>query len=160
MVRRIYDNDFVIVTNGRNEPLGLVTTADLTMEFAPQAGLYALLGELEWLLRVCISGVFGMEEVKEAASSAGQPPIVKDFASAGLPQFEAMLGLPVVFQGLGWPLTQAQVVDAVRRARKFRNSVMHFDDKPIADDDVQHVRNLVAMLRMYAPTTSSGGAEA
>ena len=156
LVTRIYDNDFVIVTDNENRPVGIVTTADLTLEFASHAEIYLLLRELETLLCACAVAAFSLEEVHSAFKKAEQKLTLSSFEEATLHQYQRILGLPALWDQLGWPLDREQVVSAVAAARDVRNAAMHFDDQHLTDHDTAAVRNLVTTLRRYAPRDTDG----
>lgn len=149
LATRIYDYDFVLVTTEAGQPLGIVTTADLTLTFAEQAGLFLQLGEIDRNLRTAISSRFTVEGVAAVFAETGEKFSLASFDEATMGQYERILAHPMIWEAVGWPLDRESVRAAINTARRVRNHVMHFNDGATSEDDRSTVDNLVELLRRY-----------
>ncbi len=65
LIGTIANEGFVVVRRKDRELSGIITSADLSVEFETLAGPFFLLGEIERRLRRVIEGVFTPEEIRE-----------------------------------------------------------------------------------------------
>src|SRR6266545_7760335 len=69
-IEAIYQHDYALVRHPDNRIGGIVTTADLTLEFQRLAEPYLLIGEIENHLRRLIGSRFTLDELRQARASS------------------------------------------------------------------------------------------
>src|SRR5439155_6325154 len=71
-IESIYRHDYALVRHPDNRIGGIVTTADLSLEFHALAEPFLLIGEIENHLRRLISTRFGLDELQAAKNSTDE----------------------------------------------------------------------------------------
>ncbi len=141
---------FVFVSDRSGEVSGIVTTADLSKQFADLAGPFMLLNEIEVRLRITIAGVFSVKELASVKDPADSKPVVSvDDLSLG--ELLRLLAPDRNWERLKWRLDRKEFLTALERVRWMRNEVMHFSPDPLRDEDLQAMRAFLECLRTFQP---------
>jgi hypothetical protein len=121
-------HDFVLVRDERGRVCGIVTTADLAMQFDNVAKPFFTIGEIERRLRRCLAPVFDGEAV--ASVTGGRWDRVEQMVFG---QYVTLLRRPDCWNKLGWSvIDQNLFVDMLDAVRQIRNEVMHFQPTPLS----------------------------
>jgi CBS domain-containing protein len=142
----IVKTGFVFVRDQGREVTGIVTTADLSEQFADLAGPFMLLNEIEVRLRIAIGGAFSVEEL----ASAKDPADARDVVSVhdlSLGELARLLDPQEHWERLRWELDRKEFLAALQRVRRIRNEVMHFSPDPLRSEDLQALRTFLDCLR-------------
>lgn len=141
---------FVFVARRVGESIGVVTTADLSRQFADLAGPFILLSEIELRLRQAIGGALSLSELAKAAEpdAARQVESVDDLS---LGEIIRLLEPEVQWARLNWHLDRKEFLQAMHHVRELRNDVMHFSPDPLAEGDLQALRAFLTCLRTLQP---------
>jgi CBS domain-containing protein len=137
---------FVLVADRSREVSGIVTTADLSQQFADLAGPFMLLNEIEVRLRIAIGSAFSVKELAAVKDPADKRSVVSvDDLSLG--EMTRLLDPAKNWERLQWQLDRKEFLSALQRVRWMRNEVMHFSPDPLRSEDLQALRAFLECLR-------------
>jgi CBS domain-containing protein len=120
----LYHDGFVFVKDEDDRICGIVTTADLTVQFRDLTKPFFQLGEIEGRLRRCIDRHFDAQELRVATGN-------KKLDSAEdmtFWEYMRLLDDEVRWKRMGWKVDCATFVDFLNDTRIIRNKVMHFGE--------------------------------
>jgi predicted transcriptional regulator len=140
-------DEFIFVRDFERRVSGIVTAADVVRKYDDTATPFFLIGEVDQELRQLIMNSFEEDTVRQACKSAGTS--FKSFETMTIGQYQAVLGDPMCWQQLGWPLDRAQFVERLSEIRRVRNNVMHFNPDPPRPIDVEKLRIFLRLIRRY-----------
>ncbi len=146
LIGTIANEGFVVVRRKDRELSGIITSADLSVEFETLAGPFFLLGEIERRLRRVIEGVFTPEEIREMRD-------VADRGRCGQSRRSELRGDCPSPRGSStlradWLACRPDARHrTVHRIREIRNDLMHFSPDPPDEDDRRLMRNFLMMFR-------------
>lgn len=151
-VDEIYNVGYVLVRGpDRIKITGIVTTADLTLQFATMARPFALIEEIERRLRRQVGpdgAAFNLDELRASSKS---PKKVNSAGDLTLGNYEYLLKDVTDFKRLGWRLDHDLFLSALTAVRKVRNELMHFSPDPLTPEQLLAVHGLVNMIRTVDP---------
>ncbi|HUY09173.1 MAG TPA: hypothetical protein VMW80_06945 [Candidatus Dormibacteraeota bacterium] len=137
---------FVFVADRGREVTGIVTTADLSQQFADLAGPFMLLNEIEVRLRIAIGSAFSVKELASVKDPDDAKAVVSvDDLSLG--ELTRLLDPGKHWERLEWRLDRKEFLAALQRVRRIRNEVMHFSPDPLRSQDLQALRAFLDCLR-------------
>jgi hypothetical protein len=151
-VRLIIANEFFFVRSQDNTVTGIVTTMDLSDQFASLAGPFLTLGEIERLLRIPIDATFTTDEMSEVLLP-DDDRIVDGSHSLSLGEIQRLLDQPSNWERLEWPADRQVFIKALNTIREIRNEIMHFSPDPI---EKGRLEKLDAFLKMVRELVSAG----
>jgi predicted transcriptional regulator len=150
----IADKGFVFVTGPDRELSGIVTTADLSMQFRTLAGPFLVIGEIERRLRLTLSNHFSVPELAQVRDPADTSRTIDSVNDLTLGETLRMLENPGNWDRLNWPVDRAEFVNALNDVKTIRNEVMHFSPDPLSSDQEEALTNFVGWLRAMEPVAS------
>jgi CBS domain-containing protein len=150
----IADKGFVFVTGQDRELSGIVTTADLSMQFRTLAGPFLVIGEIERRLRLTLSNHFSVSELAQVRDPADTNRTIDSVNDLTLGETLRMLENPDNWDRLNWPVERAEFVNALNDVKSIRNEVMHFSPDPLSSDQEEALTNFVGWLRAMEPVAS------
>ncbi len=137
---------FVFVADRGREVTGIVTTADLSQQFADLAGPFMLLNEIEVRLRIAIGSAFSVKELASVKDPDDAKAVVSvDDLSLG--ELTRLLDPAKHWERLEWRLDRKEFLLALQRVRRIRNEVMHFSPDPLRSEDLRALRAFLDCLR-------------
>lgn len=143
----IVHTGFVFVRDTKSAISGIVTTANLSEQYAGLAEPFLLLGEIDRLLRRALRRVFQLEDVLLLLDGGRQ---IGSFDELSMGDYQRILENPRLWDQLGWALDRSVFVQRLDEVRSIRNDVMHFNPDPATQERIDEVRNLVRVLREFA----------
>lgn len=146
-IETIYRHDYALVRHPDNRIGGIVTTADLTLEFQKLAEPFLLIGEIENHLRRLIAIRFSLEELQEAKNSSDLNREVAAVDDLTLGEYIRLLQAEDKWSRLSLRLDRVQFIKWLEQVRDVRNDVMHFDPDPVSEDKLQFVREVARMMQ-------------
>jgi hypothetical protein len=146
-VERIYEAGFVFVQGSDRTITGIVTTADLSLQFALLARPFLILGEIEQLLRGVIDRNMSTDQLIEFLDPNDDERAVEAAHSLTLGQIQRLFEDPSIWTKLELPADQGVFVGSLDRVRRIRNEVMHFSPDPLDDADNRDVANFLTWVR-------------
>lgn len=138
----------VFVLNEDQKVSGVVTPADLSLEFGRLTGPFLRLGEIERRLRHCVNRMCPTRGELREASGNGKAKIVDDLT---VHQLQQVFAKPDRWSLLSWGLHQDEFVAKLDEVRKIRNEVAHFRPNPLTDDQVHKVEIFAGLLKTFVP---------
>jgi len=146
-IESIYRNDYALVRHPDNRIGGIVTTADLTLEFHALAEPFLLIGEIENHLRHLIGSRFSLEELRQARNTVDQSRDVAAVDDLTLGEYIRLLQVDSNWNRLSLRLDRATFVEWLDQVRQVRNDVMHFDPDPVSMERLQLLREVTRMMQ-------------
>ena len=140
----IWKYDYVLVRGVDRRITGILTAADLALQFEELAHPFLLIGEIEHHLRNLVRGKFTVDELTEAAMGQEDVQGPDDLTFGGYYQ---LLGRDEWWERLGLNVDRKEFVRCLERVRIIRNDVMHFSPDGIVPEDVEQLDQLVRFLR-------------
>jgi restriction system protein len=148
-VDEIYRAGYVLVRGTDGVQItGIVTTADLTLQFASMARPVALIEEIERRLRRRVDESFSLDELRKHSK---QPKKVHSAADLTLGAYKYLLKEDEDFGKLNWPLSRPHFLESLEKVRNIRNDLMHFSTDPLKAGDLQAIEGLINVLRTVDP---------
>lgn len=147
----IVDASFVFVQAPDRQISGIVTTADLSNEFATLAKPFFLLAEVERRLRRLIDRHFSPDEL---ATIVDPGDIERSAASASdltLGECARLLEEPGRWSRLSWALDRPIFIGQLHDIRLIRNDIMHFSPDPLDEDQIRKIELFLRSLRRLDP---------
>lgn len=146
-IESIYRHDYALVRHPDNRIGGIVTTADLTLEFHALAEPFLLIGEIENHLRRVIGTHFNRDELQQAKNALDQSRDVTAADDLTLGEYIRLLQAEDNWKRLSLRLDRAQFIKWLEQVRQVRNDVMHFDPDPISVEGLQLLREVARMMQ-------------
>lgn len=145
-IQRIVETDFVLVRDSTNRLTGIVTTADLSVQFAQLGEPFLLLGEIENCVRNLIGDRFTKAELTSARDPADAGREIDDASDLSFGEYIRLLENPKNWEKLSLAIDRKTFCEELKRIGRIRNSVMHFAPDGIAAEDLDAVRKFARFL--------------
>jgi hypothetical protein len=146
----IVENECVLIKDHTGIICGIVTPADLSLQFRQLGEPFLLLGEIENYVRRMIGAKFSIAELQAARDPADSERPVEDVSDLTLGEYIRLLEDPRRWNTLGFRVDRGQFMKLLNRIRVIRNDVMHFDPDGIEPDEIQELRDFVHFLQTLA----------
>lgn len=152
-IETIYQSGHVIVRDHDHKVCGLVTTADLTVQFGTRVRPFVLVEEIEQRLRQVVDRCVPLDDIRECLRGrlGRRAEQVQSAADMNFGDYQRLLDVPKNWAALGWRIDQGHLLSALDACRKFRNDLMHFSPDPVTDEQLTPVRGLLELLRSLDP---------
>lgn len=143
----ISTHDYILVQDRVATVSGIVTAADMTLEFGLLAKPFLLLGEVERRLRDLIArGGEPSELLRDLVLQGGRAP--SSFEEMTLGELERAFERPAIWQKLGIDLDRSEFVKSLTGVRKLRNQMVHFRDDVPDPTSLQALESFARVLRL------------
>jgi restriction system protein len=154
----ISERDFVLVRDGANPLRGIVTAADLSLEFGHLARPYLLLSEVELRLRQMLAAAVAVDDMVVRVNGRTLRRNVGSVEDLTLYQVQRLMDDGDVWERLGLGASRDEFIFALDHVRKVRNAIIHLDSDSPTEDQVVALDNFAKTLRCLATqqTQSSG----
>jgi len=138
---------FVFVQARDNTISGIVTTADLSEQFATLASPFLLLAEIERRLRRIIERTFTTVDLAAVADPEDAGSEVSSPDDLTLGEYVRLLENSERWVKLGWALDRKVFIKDLQEVRSIRNDVMHFSPDPPGQAQVSRLASFLKSLR-------------
>lgn len=138
---------FVFVEGPDGTIGGIVTTADLSDQFAQLANPFLLLGEIERCLRAVINRRFTPEELLEYQDPEDVEREIIAAENLTLGEHMRVFSHPEAWDRLGWEVDRKVFIEHLDTVRRIRNEVMHFSPDPLDESDLIELENFRRWIR-------------
>jgi predicted transcriptional regulator len=145
-IQMIVAHDCVLVRDSTHALAGIVTTADLSLQFKDLGEPFLLLGQIEDYVRNLIANKYHKAELIQACDPADLGREIEDVADLTLGEYIRLLENPARWDKLGVPIDRKTFLSELERVRGIRNDVMHFDPDPVGPEDLAVLRKFVRFL--------------
>jgi len=142
---------FVFVQSADRRTCGIVTTADLSLEFATLAKPFFLLAEVERRLRRLIDRIYTTEEISAVVDPADSGRAASSAGNLTIGECARLLENPERWYRLGWELDRVIFTHELHEIRMIRNEVMHFSPDPLDEDQIRKIELFLKLLRRLDP---------
>jgi hypothetical protein len=126
----IYRNDFVFVQDEAHRIAGIVTTADLTVQFRDLTTPFFQLGEIEGRLRRCIGHAFTVDELRASTGNRR----LESASDMTFGEYKRLLDDGDRWKRMHWGVERETFIECLNAARIVRNKVMHFGEELTTED--------------------------
>ena len=145
-IQAIVQHDFVLVRDRERRIAGIVTAADLSLQFRALSEPFLLLSEIETHVRNLIGQTFTTSELV-AARDPGSTYEVHSVADLTFGEYVFLLRQPANWSRLGVRIDRAAFCEQLDRVRTIRNQVMHFDPDGLDEGDIQVLQEFSVFLK-------------
>lgn len=138
----------VFVRGADQKISGLVTAADLSLEFGNLTGPFLKLGEIERRLRRCVDRMCPTVEELRQASGYGNADAAHDLT---IGQIIRVFRRPERWARLNWALSYDEFLARLDGVRQIRNEVAHFRPSPLTPEQRQQMDIFAGLLKNLVP---------
>ena len=147
VIPKIVDRGFVLVVGPDRKYQGIVTVADLSLQFRVLSEPFLLLGQIENLIRILIERSFTLDEIRSAKNSEDANREVNSVFDLSFGEYARLLE-----RGESWPklkvsFDRTPFLKRFEEVRVLRNDVMHFDPDPLEESDLALLRQFTSFLQ-------------
>lgn len=144
----ILATDYVLVRDDTNRISGIITAADLSLQFKELTEPFLLLSEIENLLRNLIGDRFSADELMDAQdpSDSGRGPVAT-IADLSFGEYIRLLQKPERWERLAIEVDRTMFCEKLDQVRVIRNDVMHFDPDGIGEGELSQLREFTRFLQ-------------
>ncbi|WNO67140.1 CBS domain-containing protein [Streptomyces sp. AM2-3-1] len=158
LLPRVSEDGYLLVRANNGTFCGIVTAADITDRFDATAWPFFVVGEIESRLRKCLGAKIGEDAIRAVQPNQAkmQTGLITDLMFNGYVKLlDGEQQNPALraradqnWEALGWPgVDRGQFVRQLDRVRDIRNSIAHFDAKPLTPKLSGELREFVGLLR-------------
>jgi len=146
----IVRHGYVLIRNSENVVTGIVTTADLSLQFRQLAEPFLLLGEIENYIRRMTQDKYTIDEVRQASESGTTNNDIQSLSDLTLGDYLRLLENAERWDRLGLPIDRPQFCKELDEVREIRNKIMHFDPDELRTEDIEKLRRFVRLMQELA----------
>lgn len=145
-IQAVVAKDFVLVRDRQKRIAGIVTAADLSVQFRSLSEPFLLLSEIETHIRNIIGQTFTAQELA-AAQDANSTHKVHSVADLTFGEYVFLLQKETNWTRLGVKLDRQAFCHQLDRVRSIRNQVMHFDPDGLEATDLKILQEFSSFLK-------------
>lgn len=145
-VPQIVEHQCILVRDATRKLVGIVTTADLSLQFAQLGEPFLLLGQIENHIRSLIADKYTAAELKSAGDPADPEREIEDVSDLTLGEYVRLLENPKRWEKLALKVDRKTFVEELRKINRIRNDVMHFDPDGVGTEDLTTIRKFARFL--------------
>ena len=143
----IISNDgCVLVKNINKKICGIVTAADLTLEYQKLSQPFLLIGEIENFIRKLIRGRFSNRELNKVRMRKGESNFT-GVSDLSFGEYRALIENEDNWQKLELQLDRVAFIKSLDQVREIRNDIMHFSPDDLLDADLAKLQYFADFLR-------------
>lgn len=143
----ISKKEVVLIKDSSDLTCGIVTTADLSLEFGQLFEPFLLIGEIENHIRRLIDGKFSIKQLRDACDKKESERELRTVADLTFGQYVRLLESPECWKTLNLNFSRAQFIKRLNHIREIRNDVMHFNPDPLEREDLELLRDTVKFFQ-------------
>lgn len=145
-IQAVVSKDFVLVRDRQKRISGIVTAADLSLQFRSLSEPFLLLSEIETHIRNIIGQTFTVDELA-AARDAGSTREIHSVADLTFGEYVFLLQNETNWTRLSVKLDRQAFCRQLDRVRNIRNQVMHFDPDGLEPDKLKILQEFSSFLK-------------
>jgi len=119
---------------------GIVTVADLSLQFRSLSEPFLLLGQIENLLRVLVARSFSIDSIRGAKNPTDSGRSINDASDLTFGEYVRLLEPADAWHRLNVSVARDPFLRELRAVQDIRNDVMHFDPDPLGDAEITLLR--------------------
>ena len=145
-IQQIVEHECVLVRDGSRTLTGIVTTADLSHQFAQLGEPFLLLGQIENHVRNLMADKYTANELAAARNPADADRSIVDVSDLTMGEYIRFLENPERWKKLAIKIDRKTFVEELKRIGRIRNDVMHFDPDGPSPEDLTTLRKFSHFL--------------
>lgn len=126
---------------------GIVTVADLTLEYQKLSLPFLLIGEIENFIRKLISGRYSKAELSRARLQEDVTRRVSSVSDLTFGEYVRLIENESKWEKLELNLDRVHFVNRLSKIREIRNEAMHFSPDGLTEEDLGTLQAFVEFLR-------------
>ena len=143
----VKEHQYVLVRAQDRRIAGVVTAYDLLEQYHGLAEPFLLLGEIENHIRRLIGDRFSPQELVADRDPNDSGREIRSVFDLTFGEYVRLLSEQNNWDRLGLAADRKVVIEKLGQVRDVRNDAMHFDPEPLAETDVELLRNVAKYLR-------------
>lgn len=151
-VSRIIDNEFALVRKSDNSISGIVTIADISLQFLNVTEPFLLLEQIENHVRQILDGKFLVTELREFCKIDGLERNIEFIDDLNYGDYIRIIEKPEHWERLNLSIERSHFINQLDKVRKIRNDIMHFDPEGITTEqraDLVKMSHFLMELRKF-----------
>jgi hypothetical protein len=151
-VSKIIDNEFALIRKSDNSISGIVTIADISLQFVNVTEPFLLLEQIENHVRQILDGKFLVEELKEFCKIDGLERNIEFIDDLNYGDYIRIIEKPEHWERLNLLIERSHFIKQLDKVRKIRNDIMHFDPEGITTEqrgDLVKMSHFLMELRKF-----------
>ncbi len=137
---------FVFVVDEARELQGIVTSSDLSNQFAQLANPFLLIGEIERRLRTAVDERFEADDLVNYVDP-DESREIEGAEHLTFGEYVRLLQAPEAWARLGWRADRKVFCAHLDDVRIVRNSIMHFSTDPLGGEDLDAILRLLDWIK-------------
>jgi CBS domain-containing protein len=144
----IVKHGYVLVRNPQDRRItGIVTAADLSLQFQQLAEPFLLLREVELHIRQLLHGKVSDEDLESLEFPGNAGPKPKSTSDLGFGGYIRLFQRPEIWSKLSLNIDQISLTAHLEEVRKIRNDVMHFDPDPMTPKQLDVLKDAAKFMQ-------------
>jgi predicted transcriptional regulator len=136
-ISTILNQECVLVRKHDNTISGIITAADLGIQFSEMSEAFLKIGQIEAILRMIIEKYYPIDEIRAAKDPSDTSRIIASVDDLTFGEYKRLLENTekwnIYFKQ---NISRRVFIDTLDEVRLIRNDVMHFDPAGIEDEDI------------------------
>jgi CBS domain-containing protein len=145
-IQQIVEHECVLVRDGSRTLTGIVTTADLSHQFARLGEPFLLLGQIENHVRNLMADKYTANELAAARNPGDADRSIVDVSDLTMGEYIRFLENPERWKKLAIKIDRKTFVEELKRIGRIRNEIMHFDPDGPSPEDLTTLRKFSHFL--------------
>lgn len=148
----VIEKEFALVQKSDKSICGIVTIADISMQFFSATEPFILLEQIENHIRQLLDKKFLVEDIKEFCKIEGIERNIEYIDDLTFGDYIRILSDPKNWEKLNVALERTHFISQLEKIRIIRNDVMHFDPEGITEgqrSDLVKMAKFLMQLRRY-----------
>src|ERR1700733_87388 len=145
--RLVADADCVLIKEPDGTISKILTSYDLSVDFAERSEPFLLLEQIETHIRNHLNARITLPEMREVRDPLESGKKTVDASSLSFGDYVRILRQPKYWSRIGLPLDQTLFIANLEEVRAIRNRLMHFDPNGLAPEDLCKLREMAGLLR-------------
>lgn len=145
-IELVVRHDCVLVRDHTKRITGIVTTADLSVQFGQLSEPFLLIAEIESRIRGCLDRAFQPAELTAVPTEPARVRAVSSAADLTFGEYQRLLEEPTRWERAGLGVDRNVFIEQLNRIRLIRNEVMHFDPDGIVEEDLLALRRFAGFF--------------
>lgn len=145
-IQQVVEHECVLVRDATQKLVGIVTTADLGVQFAQLGEPFLLLGQIENHVRNLIADKFTHAELQSVRDPADGNREIEDVSDLTLGEYIRLLENQKRWDKLCVSIDRRTFIEELQRIGRIRNDVMHFDPDGPSTEDLSSLRKFARFL--------------
>ncbi|WP_161784149.1 CBS domain-containing protein [Janthinobacterium sp. RA13] len=136
-ISTIINKECVLVKKHDNTISGIITAADLGIQFSEMSEAFLKIGQIEAVLRMIIEKYYPLNEIKDAKDPGDAERIIERVDDLTFGEYKRLLENSEKWNQYFKQNTSRKVfIETLDEVRLIRNDVMHFDPAGIEEEDI------------------------